>query len=58
MKEWITIEEVGKYLGVSKDWVYKMAQKGKIPTYKIGGLWRFNKEEIDKWMEGNKRGKQ
>jgi len=56
MEEWMTINEVAKYLRVSKDWVYKAAQKGKIPTYKIGGLWRFKEKEIDEWLEANKRG--
>jgi len=56
MENWMTIEEVAGYLRVSRDWVYKMAQKEEIPAYKIGGLWRFKREEIDKWTESKKRG--
>jgi len=34
--------------------IYKMAQVGKIPAYKVGRQWRFKKEEIDRWVERNK----
>ena len=28
--------------------IYRMAQAGKIPAYKVGRQWRFKKEVIDK----------
>lgn len=31
--------------------IYKMAQAGKIPAYKVGKQWRFKKEAIDRWVE-------
>jgi len=34
--------------------IYKMAQTGKIPAYKVGRQWRFKKEEIDAWVEKRK----
>jgi len=46
----MTLEEVAKYLWVSKDSIYRLAQKGEIPASKLGNLWRFKKEEIDEWM--------
>jgi len=54
MDTWMTLEEVAQYLKVSKDSIYRLAQKGEIPASKIGNLWRFKKEEIDEWMR-NKR---
>lgn len=57
MDRWITIEEVAKYLQVSKDLIYRLAQKGKIPASKLGNLWRFKKEEIDEWMKNNRNRK-
>lgn len=53
MDRWMTIEEVAKYFQVSKDSIYRLAQKGKIPASKLGNLWRFRKEEIDEWMKNN-----
>jgi len=39
----LTIEEVAKYLRVSERTVYDWAQKGEIPSGKIGTVWRFKK---------------
>ncbi len=46
----LTIEEVAKYLRVSERTVYDWAQKGEIPSGKIGTVWRFKKNEIEKWV--------
>lgn len=47
----LTIEEVAKYLRVSERTVYDWAQKGEIPSGKIGTVWRFKKNEIEKWVD-------
>ena len=46
----LTIEEVAKYLRVSERTVYDWAQKGEIPSGKIGTVWRFKKSELEKWV--------
>ncbi|MCL2763372.1 MAG: PTS sugar transporter subunit IIA [Treponema sp.] len=46
----LTIEEVAKYLRVSERTVYDWAQKGEIPSGKIGTAWRFKKSEIEQWV--------
>ncbi|MCH5291266.1 MAG: PTS sugar transporter subunit IIA [Treponema sp.] len=46
----LTIEEVAKYLRVSERTVYDWAQKGEIPSGKIGTVWRFKKSEVEKWV--------
>ena len=48
--KWMTVKDVAKYLQLSTDMVYKMAQQGKIPASKIGTQWRFKREEIDNWV--------
>jgi len=48
---WMTLPEVAEYLQVSKDLIYRLAQKGKIPASKVGNQWRFKKEKIDLWVE-------
>ena len=54
----LTIEEVAKYLRVSERTVYEWAQKGEIPSGKIGTVWRFKRSELEKWVDdrlsGNK----
>jgi len=46
----LTIEEVAHYLRVSERTVYDWAQKGEIPSGKIGTVWRFKKAEIEQWV--------
>ncbi len=46
----LTIEEVAKYLRVSDRTVYEWAQKGEIPSGKLGTVWRFRKSDIEKWV--------
>ncbi len=49
MKNVFTVKELAKYLNLHPITVYKLLQKDKIPAFKIGKNWRFNKESIDKW---------
>jgi PTS system nitrogen regulatory IIA component len=46
----LTLEEVARYLRVSERTVYDWAQKGDIPSGKIGTVWRFKKEDIEAWV--------
>ena len=46
----LTIDEVAKYLRVSERTVYDWAQKGEIPSGKIGTVWRFKKSELEQWV--------
>jgi len=46
----LTIEEVAQYLRVSERTVYDWAQKGEIPSGKIGTVWRFKRAEIEQWV--------
>ncbi|NVM54629.1 MAG: helix-turn-helix domain-containing protein [Candidatus Helarchaeota archaeon] len=49
--EIMTIDECAKYLKTSLSTLYKLAQEGKMPAFKLSGQWRFKKDLIDKWME-------
>lgn len=42
----ITIKEVAEYLKIKEKTAYALAAKGEIPGFKVGGSWRFRKEEI------------
>jgi len=41
-----TIDEVAEYLKIPKSTLYCLAQQ------KVGRHWRFEKQRIDKWIEG------
>lgn len=44
-----TIVELCDYLGVHRSTVYRLLKNGRLPGFKIGSDWRFNREEIDRW---------
>jgi excisionase family DNA binding protein len=46
----MTVAEVAVYLKVHRITVYRMARNRKIPAFKIGDDWRFDRDAIDKWM--------
>ncbi len=47
----MTVREVAVYLNVNQKTVYRLAQKGEIPGFKVAGTWRFRREDIDRWIE-------
>lgn len=49
-KEYISIGQVAKRLGVNPTTVYRLAQKGKLPGFKVGSQWRFSPEQLDSWV--------
>ena len=51
----MTIEEVAEYLKMKVVTIYKHAQEGKIPAFKVGSKWRFKKETIDEWIKNQEK---
>nr|WP_205930631.1 MULTISPECIES: helix-turn-helix domain-containing protein [Rhizobium] len=49
-----TLPEVAQLLKVAERTVYTMAQKGQLPAFKVGGQWRFQRIDIDQWIEQQK----
>lgn len=49
--EFLTLDEVAKKLKVNKMTVYRMAQKGKIPAFKFGKVWRVNMSKLEEMFE-------
>ena len=50
MQKVMRVDEVAKYLGVVPDTVYRKARRGEIPAVKMGKIWRFPKDALDKWL--------
>lgn len=51
----LTVDELAEYLGLKKQTIYNWLHKGKIGGIKIGKVWRFEKDEIDKWLKNCRR---
>ena len=53
--EIMTIREVAKYLRITEKTAYRLAATDKIPGFKVGGSWRFKRQEIDVWIDAQSR---
>jgi len=49
--EIFTLDEVAAYLKLGKRTVYRLAAAKKIPAFKVGETWRFQRQEIDQWIK-------
>jgi excisionase family DNA binding protein len=52
--EILTLKEVAEYLKLAEKTAYRLASDGKLPGFKAGGSWRFQKIDIEKWIENQK----
>lgn len=43
----MTVKDVSEYLKIPEKTVYKYALEGTIPGFKVGGSWRFRRDEIE-----------
>lgn len=48
---WLSVDEIGKYLGVSSDTVYRWIDKHNMPAHRMGRLWKFKRDQVDAWVE-------
>jgi excisionase family DNA binding protein len=50
----LTVREVAGYLNVDEKTIYRLAKRGDLPGFKVAGIWRFKKGDIDQWIEQQK----
>ncbi len=52
---WLSVEEIGKYLGVSSDAVYRWTNKHTMLFHRMNRLWKFQKDEVgENWRCGGR----
>lgn len=56
MKEFFTPQELAQYLKMNTRTLMWKARKGEIPAIKIGRQFRFDGEQIEKWLSHQKVG--
>ncbi len=47
----MTLSDVASYLQVAERTVYLWAQRGIIPSFKLGNVWRFRRTDLEQWIE-------
>ncbi len=48
--ETFTPNDLAKILNLHPFTVTRLAREGKIPAFKVGGVWRFRKDQFEQWI--------
>lgn len=49
-KPYLTIGDVAERFGINPTTVYRLAQQGRLPGFKVGNQWRFSEEMLESWV--------
>ena len=49
----LTVEEVADYLHVNRYTIYRFLAQKKLPAFKVGNQWRFQRKMIEAWLMRN-----
>ncbi|HNX80677.1 MAG TPA: helix-turn-helix domain-containing protein [Candidatus Omnitrophota bacterium] len=55
MARLIDVDELADYLKLKKQTIYNWLNQRKITGIKVGGVWRFDRREIDSWLKSRRR---
>jgi excisionase family DNA binding protein len=49
----LTVGQVAHYLKVDKFTVYRLVAQKKLPAFRVGNQWRFERKMLEKWLKKN-----
>lgn len=55
MSRLMDIDELANYLRLQKQTIYNWLHQGKIGGIKVGGVWRFERRDVDNWLKSRRR---
>lgn len=55
MTRLMDLDELADYLRLQKQTIYNWLHQGKIGGIKVGGVWRFDRREVEAWLKTRKR---
>ena len=50
----LTVKDVAALLNVDQKTIYRLAQRGEIPGFKVSGSWRFQRADMVNWIAKQK----
>lgn len=53
-REWLTVAEVQRILGIGSTKAYEMVQSGELPAIRIGRSLRIHRRDMAEWAERNR----
>ena len=54
IKAFFTPDELAKFLAISKTTVYRLVNRRQLPFNKVGGVLRFRKDDIERYLEAGR----
>ena len=51
----LSVKDVAKLLNISEKTIYRMIKDEMIPCFRVGGQWRFDRREINSWIEDTRQ---
>jgi excisionase family DNA binding protein len=52
---WLTVQEAAELLRVPVSWLYERTRTNSVPHIKLGKYLRFDRDELNAWLEELKR---
>jgi len=49
---WLSLDELARYLKKPESTLYKLVNRGQLPGHKLGRVWRFDRDEVDRCIKG------
>lgn len=49
-QEILNVDQVAEILHLHAMTIYRLVKDGKLPGFKVGGRWRFDRHALDDWM--------
>ena len=46
----MTIRDLAEYLHCHYNTAFRLARQGAIPSFRLGGNWRFLRSQVDEWI--------
>jgi excisionase family DNA binding protein len=50
-RDLLTTKEVAEYLRVNQYTIYRLVSQKKLPAFKVGSQWRFERSVLDRWLK-------
>jgi excisionase family DNA binding protein len=54
-EQFLTIKDVAHLLNVHPMTVYRLLKQGRLPGVRLGGVWRFSRQAIERWESEQER---
>ena len=51
----MSVHDVADLLNVDAKTIYRLAQRGELPGFKVAGAWRFQRDDLRRWIDQRKR---